>query len=172
MHFNSGFKRLIHWYVGTVSRVVDRRWLFVAICGAICVLTAVLFIRLPTGFLPSEDQGAVSVQFRLPPGATLARTQEVQRAIENYFLQGPEKKNVSAFFTVAGGGQGLAGQNVGQAFISLADYDTRRGSENGADASSRSSRAFLGSGRALFACFLLRYGLTSCAYPGARNSAG
>ena len=85
----------------------------------------ILFFRLPTGFLPTEDQGAALVQFRLPAGATMTRTSEVQRAVENYFLHGPEKKNVKTYFTVAGGGQGAAGQNTGQAFINLADYDQR-----------------------------------------------
>ena len=73
-----------------------------------CCLS-LLFVRLPTGFLPTEDQGAALVQFRLPAGATMTRTREVQLAVENYFLNGPEKKNVKTFFTVAGGGQGAAG---------------------------------------------------------------
>jgi multidrug efflux pump len=104
-----------------------------------------LFARIPTGFLPTEDQGALSVQYRLPPGATLGRTREIQRAIENYFLKGPEKKNVAAYFTVAGGGQGLSGQNTGQAFINLADYSKRKGSDNSADAiAQRASAAFRG----------------------------
>ena len=64
----------------------------------------------------------------------MTRTREVQRAVENYFLHGPEKKNVKTYFTVAGGGQGAAGQNTGQAFINLADYDQRPGTKNSADA--------------------------------------
>src|SRR5436190_6271054 len=112
--FNQGFDRVRDWYVGTVSSVVDRKWIFLGIYGAICAFLIVLFFRLPTGFLPTEDQGAAMVQFRLPAGATLARTQEVQRTIENYFLNGPEKKNVASYFTVAGGGQGASGQNTGQ----------------------------------------------------------
>ena len=64
----------------------------------------------------------------------MTRTVEVQRAVENYFLNGPEKKNVKTYFTVAGGGQGAAGQNTGQAFINLADYDQRQGKRIRADA--------------------------------------
>ena len=143
--FNTGFQRLIRWYVDHVSTVVDRKWIFLGIYAGVGVLLGVLFFRLPTGFLPTEDQGAVTVQYRLPPGATLGRTREVQLAIENYFLKGPEKKNVANYFTVAGGGQGLAGQNTGQAFISLADYNKRHGSENSADAVvQRASAAFRG----------------------------
>src|SRR6478735_462018 len=86
--FNSGLERLIEWYVGNVQRVVDRKWLFLAIYAGVCALLAILFLRLPTGFLPTEDQGAALVQFRLPAGATMQRTQEVQRQVEDYFLHG------------------------------------------------------------------------------------
>ncbi len=143
--FNSGFERLIHWYVGTVSRVVDRKWLFLGIYALVCALLIFLYLRLPTGFLPSEDQGAAQVQFRLPAGATMTRTREVQQQVEDYFLKGEEKKNVKAYLTVAGGGQGAAGQNTGQSFINLADYDKRKGSENAADAiTQRAAGAFRG----------------------------
>src|SRR6478736_2148085 len=84
--FNSGLERLIEWYVGNVQRVVDRKWLFLAIYAGVCALLAILFLRVPTGFLPTEDQGAALVQFRLPAGATMQRTQEVQRQVEEYFL--------------------------------------------------------------------------------------
>ncbi|HEX6741581.1 MAG TPA: multidrug efflux RND transporter permease subunit [Sphingomicrobium sp.] len=143
--FNEGFDRLVHWYVGTVNRVVDRKWLFLAIYAGVCAVLAILFLRLPTSFLPTEDQGAALVQFRLPAGATMARTQEVQRQVEDYFLKGPEKKNVKTYFTVAGGGQGAAGQNTGQAFINLADYDKRGSGKDSADSIvQRASGAFRG----------------------------
>jgi multidrug efflux pump len=104
-----------------------------------------MFYRIPTGFLPTEDQGAAQIQFRLPAGATQNRTREVQQLIENYFLGGPEKKNVKSYFTVAGGGQGAAGQNTGQSFINLADFDKRESSEDSADAiTQRASAAFRG----------------------------
>jgi len=143
--FNSGFERLIAWYVGTVTRVVDRKWLFLAIYAVICAILIIMFMRLPTGFLPSEDQGAAMVQFRLPAGATINRTVEVQQAVEKYFLHGPDSKNVKTLFVVAGGGRGASGQNSGQAYINLADYDQRRGSQNAADAIvQRASAAFRG----------------------------
>ena len=145
LKFNSGLERLIHWYVGTVGKVVDRKWLFLAIYAAVCALLIFLFLRLPTGFLPAEDQGAANVQFRLPAGATMTRTREVQETVEGYFLRGPEKDNVKTYFTVAGGGQGAAGQNTGQAFINLADYENRHGKENSAEAIvERAAGAFRG----------------------------
>ena len=143
--FNSSLERLINWYVENVQRVVDRKWLFLGIFGGVCAILAILFVRLPTGFLPTEDQGAALVQFRLPAGATMQRTTQVQRQVEDYFLNGPDKKNLRTYFTVAGGGQGASGQNSGQSFINLADYDKREGKENSADAVvQRASDAFRG----------------------------
>ena len=143
VRFNEGFERLVEWYAGTVHRVVDRKWLFLAIYAGVCAILAVLFLRLPTGFLPSEDQGAALIQFRLPAGATQERTIAAQRTIEDYFLKGEEKKNIRTYFTVAGGGQGAAGQNTGQAFINLADYDKRTSKSDSADSvTQRASAAF------------------------------
>src|SRR3954452_14385559 len=145
LKFNDGFDRFRDWFVHNVQRVVDRKWLFLGVYAGVFAFLILLFFRLPTGFLPTEDQGFVSVQFRLPAGATMTRTRDVQRKVEDYFLRGPEKNNVKTFFTVAGGGQGAAGQNTGQAFINLADYDQRKGSKNSADAIvQRASGAFRG----------------------------
>src|SRR6478735_5345705 len=143
--FNDRFDRFREWFVLTVNRVVDRKWLFLAIYAGVALLLVLLFYRLPTGFLPTEDQGFVSVQYRLPAGATMERTRQVQRQVENYFLNGPEKRNISTYFTVAGGGQGSSGQNTGQAFLNLADYDKRTSSKDSADAIvQRASGAFRG----------------------------
>ena len=86
------------------------------------------------------------VQFRLPAGATFGRTREVERKAEQYFLQGPEKKNIHTFFAVTGGGGGGAsGQNTGQAFINLAPFGERKGANNSAEAIvDRASGAFRG----------------------------
>ncbi|MES2327455.1 MAG: multidrug efflux RND transporter permease subunit [Pseudomonadota bacterium] len=144
--FNHAFERSINWYVGNVGRVVDRKWLFLVVYVGVCVLLYVLFRSLPTGFIPSEDQGNASVQFRLPAGATAGRTQEVERAVENYFLHGPDKKNVAVLFAVTGGGGGGAsGQNTGQGFVNLAPFGERKGAKNSAGAIvERASGAFRG----------------------------
>lgn len=130
--FNTGFARSTDRYVSAVQRVVDRKVLFLAIYVIVLALLAALFVRLPTGFLPTEDQGSARVQFRLPAGATLGRTREVQLAIEKYMLE-DERKNVAVMFIVAGGGQGAAGQNTGQGFVNLVDWADRKGKENSAD---------------------------------------
>ena len=142
--FNNGFDRLRDWYVGVVTYLVDRKWRFLGGYALVCAVLAVMFIRLPTGFLPSEDQGAMQIQFRLPAGATLERTKEMQLAVENYVMNGPDKKNFKTYFIVAGGGGGATGQNAGQSFINLADFKDRPGKENSADEIVQRARAAFG----------------------------
>ncbi|MBB5712255.1 efflux RND transporter permease subunit [Sphingomonas xinjiangensis] len=142
--FNRGFERGTERYVRSVQVVVDRKWLVLAIYAIVLVLLALLFVRLPTGFLPNEDQGAARVQFRLPAGATQGRTVEVQRAVERYWLE-QERNNVGTLFTIAGGGGGASGQNTGAAFLNLAPWEAREGAENTAEAIvARASNAFRG----------------------------
>jgi multidrug efflux pump len=143
--FNRNFERGVDRYVGAVKTVVSRKWLFLLIYLGVCALLAVLFLRLPTGFLPTEDQGSAIVQFRLPAGATQARTLQVQKQVEAYFTSN-EAKNASVLFTVAGGGGGGAsGQNTGQGFLNFVDWSERKGKENTADAiTGRASAAFKG----------------------------
>ncbi|CAN5394881.1 efflux RND transporter permease subunit [soil metagenome] len=132
--FNTRFAQSIERYTGTVERVVDRKWLFLAIYGVLLALLALMFLRLPTGFLPTEDQGIAQIQFNLPAGATINRTQAAQREIEKYFLT-QEKRNVAAMLSVSGtSGGGGGGQNAGRGFVALANWDQRKGSENAAPA--------------------------------------
>ncbi|WP_332817029.1 efflux RND transporter permease subunit [Sphingopyxis sp.] len=143
--FNTRFDNMVNRYVGSVTAVVDRKWLFLGLYAIILVLLAVLFLRLPSGFLPNEDQGRVQVQFRLPAGATQARTLEVRDAVEKYFMT-HEKANTQALFLIAGGGGGGAsGQNTGQGFVNLTHWDDRPGQENTANAIvDRARKAFSG----------------------------
>jgi multidrug efflux pump len=131
--FNRGFGRLSESYRRTVRSILGRKRFFLLIYGLVVVLLAMLFLRLPTGFLPTEDQGAAAVQFQLPAGATQVRTAEVQRQIEAYFFQ-HEGQNVRTMFTVSGGGGGgVSGQNTGQGFLNFVDWADRKGKENTAD---------------------------------------
>ncbi|QAY78498.1 efflux RND transporter permease subunit [Sphingosinicella sp. BN140058] len=144
--FNRGFERMVDRYGRSVTTVVNRKWIFLLIYAGVCALLVLMFFRLPTGFLPTEDQGAASVQYRLPAGATQSRTQEVQLAVERYFRE-KEANNVRTLFTVTGGGGGggASGQNTGQGFINFTDWSEREGKENGADAIiARASGAFRG----------------------------
>ncbi|KRA84405.1 efflux RND transporter permease subunit [Altererythrobacter sp. Root672] len=142
--FNVTFDRMVLRYVSAVRNVIDRKWLFMGLYAVIIVLLVFLFWRLPGGFIPGEDQGRVQIQWRLPAGATQARTIEVRNEIEKY-LDTYEKNNVDFHFLVAGGGggSGVAGQNTGQGFVNLKDWDDRPGKENTADAiAQRATAAF------------------------------
>ncbi|ATE63406.1 efflux RND transporter permease subunit [Rhizorhabdus dicambivorans] len=126
--FNRSFDRGVTRYDHGLRRV-ERRWgrtllLYTAILGVL----AILFLRLPGGFLPEEDQGAMMASATLPAGSTIEETDAVMKRIQNHFLV-DEKDNVSAIFTVSGFGFGGQGQNVGISFIKLADWKERRGAD-------------------------------------------
>ncbi|WOF43661.1 efflux RND transporter permease subunit [Sphingopyxis indica] len=141
--FNTRFERASAGYAGSVAKVVERKWLFLGIYALALALLVLLFWRLPSGFLPNEDQGRVAIQFRLPAGATQARTLEVRDAIEKYLLT-QEKANTQALFLIAGGGGGGAsGQNTGQGYVNLVHWDDRPGPENSADAIAQRARQAL-----------------------------
>ena len=143
--FNEYFDRGIERYTAAVKAVIARKWLFGLIYLGTVALLAVLFMRLPTGFLPTEDQGIGIVSFQLPAGATQNRSIAVQKQIEDYYLD-QEGKNVSAAFSVSGasgGSGGPSGQNTGIGFVALKNWKDRKGKENTADAiSGRASAAF------------------------------
>jgi multidrug efflux pump len=143
--FNRTFARFAARYRGSVLVVVDRKWWFIGLYALIIVLLAALFLRLPTSFLPNEDQGQVAVQYRLPPGATLTRTVKVRDTVQKYLME-KEGKNIDNLFLVVGGGNGAAsGQNTGQGFLHLKNWDDRPGDENTAQAiAQRATAAFRG----------------------------
>jgi multidrug efflux pump len=134
--FDRHFARLVEWHQRRVTRIVDRRKRYVIIYAVIFALLAFLFLRLPTGFLPSEDQGVAMVQYTLPPGATLERSEQAMTRIEGYFLT-QEKNNLQSLQLIAGAGSAGGGQNAGRGFLALRDWDDRKGRENSADAITR-----------------------------------
>jgi hydrophobe/amphiphile efflux-1 (HAE1) family protein len=85
-----------------------------------------VFLRLPTSYLPQEDQGVMYLQVMLPSGSTMEQTQQVLDQVRNYFLN-DEKQAVSGVFTVAGRGFSGAGQNTGLGFVMLKDWHERPG---------------------------------------------
>jgi len=130
--FNTTFERLIARYKNGVGLVINKplRWIFVY--GMIAAGMAFLMMRMPTGFLPNEDQGNSMVQFSLPEGASFKRSNAVAREIERYFLE--EEANVTeAIFTISGFNFSGSGQNAGMAFVGLKDWDERPGIENRSD---------------------------------------
>ncbi|MFT3964932.1 MAG: efflux RND transporter permease subunit, partial [Sphingobium sp.] len=133
--FNDNFNRLSDRYRNACARVVALKWRWLTLYLLIIALVVVMFLRLPSGFLPTEDQGVVSMQVRLPPGATLERTDKVQQAVQRYYME-KEGHNVRTLFLVTGGGGGggPAGQNTGQGFLNLVDWGDRPGKQRSADA--------------------------------------
>ncbi|MEO7254126.1 MAG: efflux RND transporter permease subunit, partial [Casimicrobium sp.] len=90
-----------------------------------------LYIRLPSSFLPSEDQGTMLINVQLPPGATLERTKAVMEQVEAYILKQPEVKSMVGVMGFSFSGQG---QNAGLAFVTLKGWDERKGPEHSAQA--------------------------------------
>ncbi|MCJ2181647.1 multidrug efflux RND transporter permease subunit [Novosphingobium sp. 1949] len=142
--FNSGFERMSGAYARRIEVVVAHKWRWLALFALTCIGTFVLFQRLPTGFLPNEDQGNVMVQWRLPSGTPRSETERVQRVIQNYFLT-KEADNVTGIFTIVGGGMGSSGQNAGSGFVRLKDWDLRPNADQSAFAIvERAKKAFAG----------------------------
>ncbi|MGE4579025.1 MAG: efflux RND transporter permease subunit [Desulfuromonadales bacterium] len=123
--FNKWFDRSNHMYQSLVGRMLQRTGRFMVIYGLIVLVMAWLFLRMPTAFLPEEDQGFIMVQLQLPAGATQARTMEVIKQVEHHFLE-KEGEAIDSLMTVAGFSFAGRGQNMGIAFIRLKDWELRQ----------------------------------------------
>ena len=131
--FNQKFDQSTHHYTQSVSGILAKTGRYLLLYLLIVGGMAVLFLRLPTSFLPEEDQGVFMTMVQLPAGATQARTQQVLDQVEHYYLN-DEKANVESVFTVSGFSFSGQGQNAGVAFISLKPWEERSGSENNVEA--------------------------------------
>ncbi len=119
------FDKSTHHYTDSVGNILRSTGRYLLIYLLIVVGMAFLFLRLPTSFLPDEDQGVLFLaQAQLPAGATQERTQKVLDQVTDYFLT-KEKDNVNSVFTVNGFGFAGRGQNTGIAFVSLKPWDER-----------------------------------------------
>ncbi|WNY89733.1 efflux RND transporter permease subunit [Leclercia adecarboxylata] len=140
--FNALFDRSVAHYSNSVSHILRKTGRYLVVYVLIVGGMAVLFLRLPTSFLPEEDQGVFMTMVQLPAGATQSRTQKVLDQVEHYYLNN-EKANVESVFTVNGFSFSGQGQNAGVAFISLKPWEERPGAENSVGAIvSRATRAF------------------------------
>ncbi|UYV56552.1 efflux RND transporter permease subunit [Pantoea dispersa] len=122
--FNRLFDKSTNHYVDSVGHIVRSTGRYLLIYLLIVVGMAYLFLKLPTSFLPEEDQGLLLAQAQLPAGATQERTQKVLDQVTDYFLT-KEKDSVNSVFTVNGFGFAGRGQNTGIAFVSLKPWDER-----------------------------------------------
>jgi multidrug efflux pump len=124
--FNRGFGRTTDLYVGGVNRSVRRWGRSLAVFAAIVVAMGFIYLRIPSSFLPDEDQGVLMMQVMLPAGSTQEQTGAVLKKVTDYFLT-QEKDAVKSVFVVAGFSFGGRGQNAGLGFVKLKDWEERQG---------------------------------------------
>ncbi|HEV6966871.1 efflux RND transporter permease subunit [Roseateles sp.] len=131
--FNRRFEALTGGYEGLVARMLRRWGRQLVVYGLIVAGMAVLFLRLPTAFLPEEDQGILFSQIQLPAGATQGRTLEVVQRVEDHFLNN-EKANVESVFAVTGFSFAGQGENMAIAFVKMKDWSERKGRDQSVQA--------------------------------------
>ncbi|MGU5766947.1 efflux RND transporter permease subunit [Aeromonas allosaccharophila] len=131
--FNRAFDAGTNRYQRGVRKVIKQGVRYSLIYGAMLAVLAVLFMRMPTSFLPEEDQGVIMSMVQLPVGATKQRTEVVLADMRNYFLKN-EKDNVDSVLTVSGFSFAGSGQNAGMAFIKLKDWSERKSPDRSANA--------------------------------------
>tara|TARA_R110000737_G_scaffold80690_1_gene112928 strand:- start:593 stop:3709 length:3117 start_codon:yes stop_codon:yes gene_type:complete len=126
--FNRQFDATTARYTSGVERVIRRSGRFLLIYLVLVLGLIFLFTRLPTSFLPDEDQGIMFTQLQLPQGASQERSTLVMDKVESYFLE-QESDNVESVFSVIGFSFSGNGQNNGMAFVKLTDWDQRTAPE-------------------------------------------
>jgi multidrug efflux pump len=131
--FNRGFDRFREWYRRRLEWVLKHTITVMLTFAGIVAVMALLFVRMPTGFLPDEDQGFIFNLITLPAGTTQPKTLEVAQQVAKHYLD-TEKGNVDFIFAVAGFSYAGSGQNTGMAFTHLKDWSLRKGPQNKAPA--------------------------------------
>ncbi|OZY84770.1 hydrophobe/amphiphile efflux-1 family RND transporter [Cellvibrio mixtus] len=122
--FNRNFNRATNGYQRSVGGMLGKTRRYMLIYGAIVIALGVLFMRLPSSFLPDEDQGIMFTQMTLPVGATKERSMVVMDQVEKYYLEN-ESDNVRSVFSVIGFSFSGRGQNNGIAFVGMKDWSER-----------------------------------------------
>ncbi|MFV0681469.1 efflux RND transporter permease subunit [Ottowia sp.] len=120
--FNRSFNGVTHVYEKGMVRVARRAWVVFGVYVAIIACVWLMFARLPTSFLPVEDQGYVMVNVQLPPGATQERTVNVMEEVENYMMKQPELQSI---ISIIGFNFSGTGPNMALAFGTLKDWEER-----------------------------------------------
>mgnify|MGYP003575147371 CR=1 FL=1 len=122
--FNRNFNKATNKYQSGVGNMLGKTGRYMVIYVAIVVALGVLFMRLPSSFLPDEDQGIMFTQMTLPVGATKERSMVVMDQIEKYYLEN-EKEAVRSVFSVIGFSFSGRGQNNAIAFVGMRDWSER-----------------------------------------------
>lgn len=129
--FNRGFDKVTGRYEKWVSGSLKRLGRVMLVYLVLVIALGWLYMRLPTGFLPEEDQGYVIANIELPAGSTANRTLEVIEKVEQYFSAQPQVENVVAIQGFSFNGNGL---NAALSFITLKDFAERKGPGDSAQA--------------------------------------
>ncbi len=127
--FNRNFDHFRNWYQRHTAWFLQHTWTTMFAYAGIVAILMVLFVRLPTGFLPDEDQGFVLNLINLPAGTIQPKTLKVAQNVAQYYLD-REKSNVDFVFAVAGFSFAGSGENTGIAFTHLRDWSERKGRQN------------------------------------------
>ncbi|MBB3323649.1 multidrug efflux RND transporter permease AcrD [Atlantibacter sp. RC6] len=122
--FNRMFSRNAARYERGVGKILHRSVRWMLIYALLLGGMVIIFLRLPTSFLPLEDRGMFITSVQLPSGATQQQTLKVVQQVEHYFFT-KEKDNVMSVFATVGSGPGGNGQNVARMFVRLKDWDDR-----------------------------------------------
>jgi HAE1 family hydrophobic/amphiphilic exporter-1 len=122
--FDRGFFRSRDTYLLLVGRSLAHKFRYVAVFAAIVVALGFLLRRMPTAYLPDEDQGIMLVQVQLPANSTLDQTIAIMKEVSDHF-QNNEKDAVDSVMTICGVSFSGRGQNMGMAFVKLKDWDLR-----------------------------------------------
>ncbi|MGZ3277680.1 MAG: efflux RND transporter permease subunit [Caulobacteraceae bacterium] len=130
--FNRNFAASNEKYQAGLGKVLRRPLPALLGYGAVLVLLAVLFVRMPTSFLPNEDQGLIINLIQLPPGAIQSRAVAVARQGEAHFMK--EEPNTAHVFAVNGFSYAGPGQSAGMMFVRLKDWDERKAAKDRAPA--------------------------------------
>jgi len=126
--FNLGFERGRAVYLSGVRGVIRRYGRWLVVYGAVIAAVGVLFVRIPSSFLPDEDQGTAYVLVQTPPGGTQARTQAALDAVADYLVH-QESAAVDQVFEVAGFNFAGRGQSQGLVFVRFKDWSVRKGAQ-------------------------------------------
>ena len=137
--FNRGFHSTATGYQGWVARMLAKTGRWMIVYGLIVACVALLYVRMPTAFLPQEDQGYLITNIQLPPGASTNRTLQVIEQIENYYMQQPGVDRVVA---VAGFSFSGSGQNAALVFTPLKDWSVRDADQSAAAIAGKAFGAF------------------------------
>ena len=129
--FNRNFDRAANGYRNTVGKILGQSARYMAVFAAIVVVMVLMFTKIPTSFLPEEDQGILFTIVQLPPGATEERTNLVLDQVADHFKKDPA---VESAFTVSGFSFSGPGQNAGMAFVRLKDFEKRHKADEKAPA--------------------------------------